>query len=385
VRASSTPVAATLIVLVVLGSALLLYTWLHHGAVPRAPAEAPIGGAVKVDAAVAGPGYLVIYGRCTLAPCSVDTVYLQSVDGATVAAHRLPAPIRAAPGDLLVIPVALPAAVNGAVVATLSGPSLAPTRVLLRNTDAVSMAATVGLLASRGGYSDPRDANPEKIHWLYLNVIDGSYRFRYVNRGVVKDAEGRAPVYVSAGRLDLCNTTKSWREQLGPVVVFLNPYRAAADYTVVVVPASCGRERRIAMPRLVDRKDLVVLDALVLWEDQWWPGTSRTINNYLNHVVRVTLFTNATLRVEVLQATGPSLHMFLYRPAGLPSFDEVPSIVERYMDDTYVARYMLREDDGVVYVKTHDARVPPVEEGDIWDPVEGIWVTMWPPVFTAGP
>jgi len=236
----------------------------------------------------------------------------------------------------------------------------------------------VGLLAGRCCSCDvgDRSLNLTEIHWLYVNLVTGWYRFRYIDGSITREASGYARVLTS-NTLYLNGTEWLERYHLGPVVIMLNPERGAKDYTVTIVDIN-GVVHEYTLRKLVDDPSLVAIDAVVFWEDTWWPSTSTLLDNYIDHVIRVTVFVNDTVRIEVMAASGCFLHMFMYSISGLPDFNEVPSIVRKYLENNY----RLSASDGVVYVKTHGAGVPPLDSRDIWDPVGDRWVSSWPVVFT---
>jgi hypothetical protein len=225
-----------------------------------------------------------------------------------------------------------------------------------------------------------RSLSTSDLHWVYVNLATGEYRVRYLSGSTVREARGYARVLLNASTLDLSKLSWSERYALGPVVIMVNPYMATRDYTVTIIDINGGVHQFI-LHRLVDDPSQVVLDAAAFWEDLWWPGTTASLDNYIDHVIRVTVFANKTARVEVLHASGCYLHMLMYRPGGLPGFDSVPGIIERYLANDY----RLPQSDGVVYVKTHGASVPPAGDSRVWDPVRGVWVEEWPIIFSISP
>jgi len=232
----------------------------------------------------------------------------------------------------------------------------------------VSMSG-LGLLAGRSGTGLSLD--PDYIHWVYLNLTTGVYRFRYVSGTVERDANGTVTV-LRTNLLDLSSLTWDERYALGPLVVFVNPYRAEADYTFTIRDIN-GVDHVFTLPALVNDQDLVSLDIAVAWEDLWWPNTGASLDNYIDHVVRLTLFINGTARIEILFASGGYLHMFLLNST-LPAFDSIPSIVQKYLDNGY----RLDPQDSVIYVKEHGAVVS-TTSGQVWDPVNGEY--KYPPLI----
>jgi len=229
--------------------------------------------------------------------------------------------------------------------------------------------AELGLIAGRSGTG--LDTDPAYIHWIYLNLTTGVYKIRYVSDTIVRNASGSVTV-IEGNFLDLQALTWDERYALGPLVVFTNPYRATQDYNVTIKDIN-GNNHTFTLFKLVDNPEIVVMDVLIAWEDVWWPDTLAALDNYIDHVIRLTIFANGTARVEVLFASGGFLHMFMLNKQ-LPDFDTVPQIVEKYVNNSY----QLDPEDSVIYVKAHGDVVTSTS-GQVWDPVNATWIT--PPLI----
>jgi len=221
----------------------------------------------------------------------------------------------------------------------------------------------LGLIAGRSGRG--LDVDPDYIHWVYLNLTTGLWQFRYVSGTDVRNASGQVTV-VEGPLLNLSAMTWEERYNMGPFVVFVNPYRASQDYNITIVNTR-NQTITFTLYPLVDYQDKVKLDIVVAWEDLWWPGTTRALDNYVDHTVRLTIFDNGTARVAILRASGGYLHMFMLN-SQLPPFDTVPNIVEKYVNNNYT----LDPEDSVIYVKPHGALVTETS-GQVWDPVTGTY------------
>ncbi len=124
--------------------------------------------------------------------------------------------------------------------------------------------------------------------------------------------------------------------------MFTNRIKRLGGIAYTVIPAAWGTEPVTTdMPVLVKDPHQVLIDALILWEDLWWPRTSAVLDDYLDHVIRFTLFVNGTARIEVVKAKGCYLHMFIYG-SSTPSFDIIPSVVKEYMDNGHWAARQCR-------------------------------------------
>jgi len=246
-----------------------------------------------------------------------------------------------------------------------------------------SASTWLGLLAARDVSCDigDLDVDPARIHWVYVNLVTGEYRMRYLDGSTSRDASGRARLLYDTNVLNLSAMSWDERYSLGPVVAFINPTRASQAYTVTVITIQ-GYRIVFYLTPLPGAPEGVAVDMVLLWEDLWWPGTPASLDNYVDHAVRVTVFTNDTLRVEILRASGCYLHMLLYRPGGLPGFDSIPGLAREYQ----ASGHRLPAGSGVVYVKSHGAWVPASDmDGRIWDPERGVWLRSWPIVFLVHP
>ena len=383
--------AVAAIIITVVAASLMVYVYTHH-AVEKAGSEA--SGAplckVKIDAVSVGEGFIVVYARGLECSLKIDRIYVQDINGNTVGYIPVVPPVTLRPGETraIIAPLTLLQSPRGNVslpervrISLASGSGVTAPALLEGDVHRLTVSATIGLLASRGVSCSVGDlrVDPARIHWVYINLVNGMYKFKYVGGSTVRVASGKALIFTN-DTLDLSKMSWSQRYRLGPVVVMLNPYRATRTYTVQVINIRGGVARYTLAP-LASDENQVVYDAVLLWEDLWWPGTRASLDNYIDHVVRVTFFTNSTVRLEVLHMSGCYLHMLIYRPGGPPPFDTVPSIVRQYMSNSY----RLPASAGVVYVKSHGAWAPPISSNKIWDPVNGAWVTSWPPVFYTRP
>lgn len=384
-RLLSYTASAALLALIAVLSAGLLYAWASGvDQEPRGRGQ-PSLPALKIDAAYIGRGYVIVYARGLHGHVEVDGVYLYSRDGRLLGRAPVEPPVELEPGKSAVIVVPLvgtgvdPSRVSTIGVSTAAGftaPAAPPRGASPAVAASASTASTVfGLLAGRccSCRVGDLDLAVNRVHWVYIDIVTGRYRFRYIDGSTVRDASGIARVFRVEDTLNLSAMTWEERYRLGPVVVFLNPTRAREPYTVTIVDIRGTPHRYTLTPLPGD----VAVDALLLWEDLWWPGTTASLDNYIDHVVRATIFTNNTVRIEVLHVSGCYLHMLIYRPGGPPGFDTLPSLIQEYLGNNHT----LPEGSGIVYVKSHGAWAPPIDTDRIWDPVNAEWITTWPIVI----
>ncbi|KSW11589.1 hypothetical protein CF15_01785 [Pyrodictium occultum] len=384
-------VTSALLLLVSVISIAFIYIYAVH--VAEGPSGSPanarhaVYSAIRIEVAGGGPGYIVVYARSLGEPTSITHIYIYDDGGRLLGVYRPAKPVRVEPGRpaAVAIPLILVPGLRGytgglrVVVSTSSG----TLGVGYVDTSAARSPITViGLLAGEDVSCDLGNlsVDPGQMHWFYMDLATGRYDFRYTTSSGVAGASGYTKVFIDSSVLDLYSMRDSWEERhkLGPAVLFINPYRAGEEYNVTVIDIN-GNKHVFTLPKLVDDPDKVVIDALLLWEDLWKPVDGGNLDNYIDHVVRVTIFANSTVRIEPIRASGCYLHMFLYSPRGLPSIDSVPDLIREYMENNY----RLPAGAGAVYVKAHGAWLPPAGTGHLWDPVKGEWVATWPPVFVV--
>ncbi len=344
-------------------------------------------GLVRVEAVRAGIGFIDIYATSIGARARVDTLYLYDCTTEEWKLFKvlpLASPVQLEPGKTVLLHVPL--------IGSGLDPSRLPSATCIalgthegtvaRSREKVNMApylalaerkATITLLAGRGVSCTVGDRriDPNQVHWVEVNLVTGVYRFTYISGSDVRTTSGRATILRGTSTLDLSSMSWDERYQLGPIVIFVNPYYATRDYTVSITDIY-SHTRTYTLRKLADRVEDVSMDILVAWEDLWWPGTGASLDNYVDHVLRLTVFSNNTARIEVLHASGCYLHMFALNPVA-----DGQTLARQYMEN----EYRLPESSGIVYVKTHGAEVPPLDPNDLWDPVNGVWATTWPPVF----
>ena len=393
-----------LLTLILIISSLSIY-FVHQGFLEEMQEATQLTvGFIKIEAVRPGVGYVKLYVRSIDFDGEIDIVYfLNPRDHTVLASAELPQPIKFSVGKLVEITVPLTLvkhastdvaqtlwvkmhslqevlgrlvvvgvgahSSNGIAILAVSTPiNLAP---YLRK----AVKAMIGFLAERDFRGGRLDVNPERIHYVKINLITGEYEFIYIDGLTIRTANGRAKVFKDTNVLDLRKLNWSERYALGPVVVFINPYFAAKDYEVKIINIG-GSTIRIPVKKLVDDKRLVGLDAIACWEDLWWPNTRADLDDYQDHIVRITVFTNNTIRIEVIYTEAGYIHMFFIKPPPADR-EKLRNLVNQYTANNYT----LPMESGVVYVKAHGAKIPPLDPYELWDPVEGVWIRQWPLAF----
>ncbi len=124
--------------------------------------------------------------------------------------------------------------------------------------------------------------------------------------------------------LDIKDMTLEERYNLGPVVVVINPTYGTENWTFKIIDA-IGNVHVFTLKKLVNSRTKVVIDMLLLWEDTWHPGILQeiqnglynpdyVIDNWIDSIIRITIFTNDTIRIHVLSESGAWMHAFFLEP-----------------------------------------------------------------------
>ncbi len=229
------------------------------------------------------------------------------------------------------------------------------------------------LLAARTGTG--LEVDPTQIHFVIINPALDTYKFYYIDGSTTETASGQLTM-LTTNILYLNETTLQQRYDLGPVVVFVDPYNAAKTYTVTIVDIY-GTPHTFTLTKLVNDPSEVVADYLICWEDLWWPGTTANLDNYIDEVIRVTIFINGTVRIQPLHGSGGFLHMFML---GSLTESQILAAVNAYVNLNYCLKgtqYTF-----IVFVKPHNTEYSATVSAQLWDPNTCTYITVPPlPVF----
>ena len=382
----------TVILLLILVSAAIVLT-IYFSLAGRIPSSerGPKPGAIVIEAVDAGLGFIKLYVRSINLDAIVDIVYFYDEQGDLIAAYKLPRPFELHPGSLIIIDIPLlylnaqllENPIGGGIVERLAsaryvglgvvgGPvfrARLPVHSFLVALRRASMVEFGILVDPSLSYGDPREIvlTPPSYRYIVFNPVVGYWVMFYWSNNGLKRVEG-ALTLLEHPVLNLSSLSWSERYSLGPVIVFINPYRGSKRYTVTIVTIYGGGYSFTLEP-LPDPQH-IVLDVVVAWEDEWYPGTGQPLDNWADHVFRVTLYMNGTVRVEALRYSGTWLHMIF---AHAPSVESLLRLTRLYDDNGY----RLPESSGVAYVKIHTSRATGTPSA-IWDPVAGVYITSWP-------
>ena len=174
------------------------------------------------------------------------------------------------------------------------------------------------MLADRYAWTGTYTYDWPYTHWVFFNFVTGQYYF-YSYTGVARNPAlgpytGRAPILKNVDRYLLTCDWVPWSERPvdSPVVIVYNPTRGLSLWKFVWIEPH-GYDVFV-LPPVTKDPTKVVYDFLVFWEDLWNPYIPPSqVDDWKDHVVRVTLFTNGTVRLQVYIAKGGYLHVFRHQ------------------------------------------------------------------------
>jgi hypothetical protein len=212
------------------------------------------------------------------------------------------------------------------------------------------------------------------MHVVVIYPTIGEYVLMYYHGSSVPDTEEGYATIITASKynvLDLRKMTPEQRWSLGPVVMYINP-KPCTSYEVVVIDIY-GNKYPLPAPACSSSEGKPIFDAMLLWEDLWYPGTAKqTLDNWVDEVVRVVVFQVSNdkyvAEIWVIRGSGAYLHMFIL---GKLTASEIYNIVSTYQSHDHILKDT-QYYNKVAYVKPHGTVVPP---GKLWNPNTGTWIS----------
>ncbi len=327
-------VSALLLILIAMAAATAVYVWVVSSVGESLPGS-PSPGSLKVEAFKVTPeGAIVAYVRNVGASAvKVDAIFLVQGSRATLV-KKGNETIK--PGEVKMVVIdslslrRVAVSRGGRCYIKLSSVSGAETTITIpSHVLAGALSAKVPLIGLQAIVSSS--------HWIVLDYSSGHYRLYgdygpgVSGRALV--AEGYAPILAGVDEYTITSTPASWGQRPvdSPVLIVVNPTKAGQDWVFTWHdPHGTFRFYLEAVPGEVE------LDFLIFWEDLYYPPTKRTLDDWKDHVIRVTVFLNGTYRIAVYLAKGGYSHKF-YLGVEEP-FESVPDQASK-----------------VVYTKPHGA------------------------------
>ncbi len=355
-----------ILLLIIIASGVTLYYYVSNMTVSSQQASSKGRPLARVESAKCGPGYLQLVVRCLKATCSFDKVYVYSSSGDLLSVIELPEVIKVREGEArpLSIPyILLNTNISGYVHIVLGGSA-----AVTYSSDArtVFLSATmrrlkIGIFVDRAS-SPALNVTPGLTadSAFILNPLTGYYSYVYSSGTFLLNGvkgEGRTSVLTlsSYQRLPLLlrnyvvmNSTtvfidfhslyynsglsETQVERLlytvfGPFIVIVNPTNGVKPYRVVI-HGYYGDIRNYYLPPVASSEYDVGVDLLILFEDLWSPLSVGLLDNYVDEVFRVTVFTNNTIVLWEYHGSGAYLHSVFINPLSLSDMANVMSVYE---------------------------------------------------------
>ncbi|RLG72485.1 MAG: hypothetical protein DRO23_10375 [Thermoprotei archaeon] len=151
--------------------------------------------------------------------------------------------------------------------------------------------------------------DPSQNHWVVFNYNSGDYRLYEGSEDHPNEPyKGIAPILENIDEYTITNTWVPWSQRPvdSPIIIVINPKYGQEDW-VFTWHDPHGTFRFYLQKLLGD----IEIDFLVFWEDLFNPfKPPGSVDDWKDHVVRVTVFTNGTYRIAVFMAKGGYSHEF---------------------------------------------------------------------------
>lgn len=151
--------------------------------------------------------------------------------------------------------------------------------------------------------------DPSQNHWIVFDYNTGKYRLYEGSRDDPNEPyEGTAPILENTEEYTISNTWVPWSQRPvdSPIIIVINPKYGQEDW--IFTWHDPHGTFRFYLQKLSGN---IEIDFLVFWEDLFNPFKHPSkVDDWKDHVVRVTVFTNGTYRIAVFMAKGGYSHEF---------------------------------------------------------------------------
>ena len=319
---NASTIGVTLAILVAVVTGVTLFTYIH-GTVARPGASAVAPASTHVEKIkVLSSGGLAFYvandGDTTL---TVDEVmFIEPGTGKALLSQKVK-PVKIPPagvGEVVVPAIYLirVAQVGENAVVRLYGSSAVGTQVMsvtpvIVDSKTIRKAVVAGAKAPKLAFlANTSSTVPGQTHWVVFDYVTGEY-WLYSNYSVTNPPQlvehGYAPILHGVSAYTI---TTGWvpfanRPVDSPIVIVVNPTYAERDWDFNWTAAGST-----TVFHLEKSNGDVVVDFLIFWEDLYNPAAPRSLDDWKDHVVRITQFANGTFRIAVYLAKGGYSHKF---------------------------------------------------------------------------
>ena len=150
-------------------------------------------------------------------------------------------------------------------------------------------------------------SNSNELHWVIFDYSSGHYWLCGNHSPPRLITEGYAPILEGINEYTITTTWIPWDQRPidSPIIIVVNPTYATEDW--IFTWHALDGTFKFYLQKLEGE---VEIDFLVFWEDIYYPPTRPSMDDWKDHVVRVTSFTNGTYRIAVFMAKGGYSHKF---------------------------------------------------------------------------
>ncbi len=320
-------VGVVLAILVAVVAGVTLFTYLHGTtAKPSGSAVAPAPMHVEKIKILSSGGlafYVANDGSITL---TVDEVmFIEPGTGRVLLSQKVK-PVKIVPSNVgeVVVPaiyLVRVAQVGKNTVVRLYGSSAGGAQIMsvapiIVDSKTLRKAVSVGAKAPKLALlANTSSTVPDRTHWVIFDYVTGEY-WLYSNYSVTNPPQlvehGYAPILHGVNAYTITTTGVSFADRPvdSPIVIVINPTYAERDWDFNWTSYTLGSGVTTVTFHLEKLSGDVVVDFLVFWEDLYNPAAPGTLDDWKDHVVRVTQFANGTFRIAVYLAKGGYAHNF---------------------------------------------------------------------------
>lgn len=237
--------------------------------------------------------------------------YIDFYPGSQAFAYRADGRLYFTTGDRTITTVQNGSEVNIGLHSTLSSisayinddtsPRASGTPSLSTNIDLVTGVAREKEVKTRLGFVAYRYSQTS-YHVVVFDYITGDYTF-YDSSQPGNSRSGRAVTYSNTNSISISQGQFGYT----PIVIVYNPTRGNSDWTLTIYTVEGTFSYYV---QAVSSSKPITADFIVLWGDQVNPIFQTTDDDWRDHVVRVTVFSDGTSRIAVMTAKGGYQHDF---------------------------------------------------------------------------
>ena len=355
--ASSKTIAVLLLAMISISTSFIAYAWLTSftNSVETDISSQKKPSLIKIEHVSKLPsGGLAIYVRnIGNRKTVIDSVYVKDDEKGTIRRYYVDVEIKPHEVSEIIIPAL-----------ELSRLNMSKVKIMLGSTEGVvvKLSALQSTSTYGSGRKTPtyicfqafRSKWSSDTHWVIFDYISGKYWLYDRTNDVLEGPYvSYAPILRNTNEYTIATSWTSWSQRPidSPVLIVINPTKASEDW-VFTWHDPHGTWRFYLRKLNGD----IEIDFLVFWEDIFNPYHPRSLDDWRDHVVRVTVFTNGTFRIAVFMAKGGYKHSF-YLNVPKNKFSNIEDLKPVYVKDFGKSifqsdgEYFYEKSDKIFYVK----------------------------------